>query len=481
MLGLAAASGRSAGTDATVSLTASGTVQAPDQLQLAFAQPGRLVAVDVHAGEVVPVGTLLARLDPAPALAGIQTAAANLAAARAQLLQLRQGLAPAERAQLRVGLRQSQQALDAARRSLLDARASAAQDATGLHTALDQANAQLSADQSALSRDQGALTADQSAVATTTAQVASNRSQLAADQAALVKAQKQQTDDNANSAPAMTLADDANAILSDQAAVDADQARLADDTSAVGDARNAVSSDQTRVGADQNAIASDQNAVTNATNAAASGAASERQSVDAAQAAVDSSALGLSATRAANAVHAEPPRVGTLAATRAAVRVAESALATAEQALAETRLVAPIAGTIATVGAVPGQLVSGGGGSDPLITLVDLDYLTVTASFDGAEAALLSPGQAASVTVPELAGRELAGRIVAVDPLPDPPMDTGNSSSGAASGTSGSPPANGAGTSTYSATISLTDPPPRLWPGMETSVAVTVATTVRDG
>jgi multidrug resistance efflux pump len=479
-LGLAAASGRSARTDATVSLTATGTIQAPQQLQLAFAQPGRLVAVDVHAGEAVSAGTVLARLDPGPALAGVETAAANLAAARAQLLQLRQGLAPAERTQVRVGLRQSLQALDAARRSLLDVEASAAQGATGQQTALEQAQAQLSADQGALSRDQDTLAADRSAADIATGQVTSDRSQLATDQAALLKAQKQQADDEGASALATTLAADAKAILSDQAAADADQARLSDDANAVGDAHSTVASDQAQVGADQNAIAADQNAVANATNAAAARSVAERQSVDTARAAVDSTKLGVSATRADNAVRSEPPRVGTLAAARAAIRVAEAALATAEQSLAQTRLVAPFAGTVASVDAVGGQLVPDSGGT-ALLTLVNLGQLTVTASFDGAEAALLAPGQPAAVTVPDLAGRELAGRIVAVDPLPDPPTGPGNSSSGGASGTADGQPASGTTPSTYTATIALTDPPARLWPGMQADVSVAATTAVRGG
>jgi len=465
VFGLVAASGHSAPpTDAAVTLTATGSVQAPQQLALSFATPGRLSAIEVRAGEAVEAGTVLARIDSGPALAALRTAAANLASARGQLLQLRAGLSPAERGQLRVSLQQSQQALRAARTARVDAEASAAQDATRLSTALDQANAALSTDQAKLTADGASLVGDQTAASTAAARVVEDRSQLASDEAALLAAQKQQTDDEAAEAPAATLAADTTTILTVQAAVAADQAQLSDDTGAAADARNTVASDASRVAADQTAVASDRNAVAVATNAQAAGGTTERQSLDTARAAVASSRLDVAATRAANAVHAQPPSVGTRVAARAAVHVAEAALATAEETLRETRLVAPFAGTIAAVDGVPGQLV-GGGESGGVVTLVNLSRLTVAASFDAADAALLAPGQPATVTVDALGDAHLAGRVVSVDPLPDPVP-------------ANAPPGTPA---SYTATVELVDAPAGLRPGMDAALAVTATASLRSG
>ena len=478
VLTLGASSGSSAPGAGAVTLTASGTVEAPQQLALSFEGTGRIVEVGVRAGDRVSRGMVLARLDPAPALAGLQTATANLTSARAQLLQLRQGLAPADRAQLGVALKQSRQALVAAERSLTDARAASAHEATRLQTAVGQSNAQLTSDRQKLATDQAALTSDHAAAGSADDRVSGDRAKFAADSAALLDAQDHQADDQAIPTAPTTLADDAKAILADQAAVASDQARLAEDISAAADAHNLIASDHTRVSADQNAVVADQSALVTADNARAAGTVAERQSVDIAQAAVESAHVGVSATRAANAVHAEPARVGTLAAARAAVRVAEAALATAEQSLRETRLVAPFSGTVAAVNALAGQLAGGGGagsGGTPLITLVNLDELTITASFQSAQAALLTPGRSATATIPALADVQVSGRLAAIDPLPDPPPAT----AGSAGATSGAAATSATAPSSYTATFALADPPPTLLPGMEADVTVAATTPVR--
>jgi HlyD family secretion protein/macrolide-specific efflux system membrane fusion protein len=465
---LALLAGTSAGaTTTTITLTAQGTIQAPRQVALAFSGPGQLVEIDVHPGQRVAADQLLARLDPTAALAAVQTARANLASARAQLTQLRQGLSPAERSQLHVGLAQSVQALSSARRSMVDTGAIAATDARRLRTALAQADAQLAADGRTLNRDQASLasqqqtlTSDQSTTDTINTHLVADRAQLAADQQQLLMAQKKQTDDQASGLAPATLAADADTILDDQAAVGSDQSKLADDQSSAADARSAVTTDQSRIENDQQALAADRdrliadrNAISVARNAQRAGAVSDRQSIDAAVSQVASTRITLAATRAANAAHLQPPRIGAIAAARAAVDVAAAALTTSEQGLRSTRLLAPFAGTIATLNGTVGQLVPGQGPGG-LITLVDLDHLTVTAGFSGAQAALLSSGQPATVTVPALDGQALAGHVLSVDPLPDP--HTGN----------------------YLITIALADPQPTLRPGMAVQVAIRAATTL---
>jgi multidrug resistance efflux pump len=455
------ADGSARATTETVTLAAEGTIQAPRQAALAFSSAGQIVELDVRPGQRVTVGQLLARLDPTAALAAVQTATANLASARAQMIELRQGLSQAERSQLPISLAQATQILESARQSTADANAAAAQDAARLRITISQANAQLVADVRTLHEDQASLTthqqtlsSDQSELDAITTRVGYDKAQLAADQRLLLDAQKTQTNDQAAALGPGTLAADADAILDDQAAVSRDQSRLAEDQSGAADARNAVATDQSRIQTDEQALAAgrdrlvaDRNAITVAGNAEHAGAVSGRQAIDAAQSQEASARLGVAATRATNAARLQPPRIGAIASARAAVDVAAAALATADQGLRATRLLAPFSGTVASVNGVVGQLVpvQGTGG---LIMLVDLDHLTVTAGFTPAQVALLSSGQPATIIVPSLTGQALRGRVLAVDPLPIP---TGG---------------------TYSATIALADPVPSLRPGMSAQVAI---------
>jgi multidrug efflux pump subunit AcrA (membrane-fusion protein) len=436
----------------TVTLSASGTVEAPEQLALSFAGTGRLLAVGVREGERVAMGTVVARLDPGPALVGLRTAVANLAAARAQLVQLRDGLPRIERFQLRVTLLQARQILSSAERSVTDARVSAVNEGTRFQTELDQAKRQLADDLARLDAAQTGLATDQISSDGADTRVASDRKVLAADGATLLAGQKQQIDDQQLSAPEAVLAADEKAILDSQAAVASDESKLGDDTDAATGAHALVQSDQNHIAAVQSAIETDRETVTVATNAQSAGGAAARQSVHAAQAAVASARLGILATAATNAVHAERPGAGALAAARAAVEVAQAAVATAAQSVRDTRLIAPFSGTIAAVDGVTGQLV--GNGSAGLVTLVNLDRLTVRASFEPMASALLSPGQKVTVTVPGLSGAELTGRIASVDTLAGP-------------------------RSAYSATVELTNPPAALRPGMAADVKVSVTPKAR--
>src|SRR5262249_38380664 len=149
------------------------------------------------------------------------------------------------------------------------------------------------------------------------------------------------------------------------------------------------------------------------------------------------------------------------------------------QTLSDTNLVAPFSGTIAAVNALAGQLVGGGSGDNgaPLIALVNLSRLTVTASFDSAQAALLTAGQTATAAVPALADEQLTGRLVSVDPMPDP------AAAAPSPGNATSPVATNAAATTvpssYTATFALTDAPPTLLPGTQAEVTVTVSTPAR--
>jgi hypothetical protein len=76
-------------------------------------------------------------------------------------------------------------------------------------------------------------------------------------------------------------------------------------------------------------------------------------------------------------------------------------------------------GTVASVGAAPGQWVSGGtGASIPsgLIQLADLDHLVVVAQVNEADMARLAVGNPASFTVSAFPGQTFTGRVSEVQP-----------------------------------------------------------------
>jgi HlyD family secretion protein len=104
-------------------LVASGTVEATDA-RLGFQVPGRLAEVAVREGDEVAAGQLLARLDPATAQARRDQAAAQVAAAGAQLADLvagarRQEIAEARAAVTAAGDRQTDARRDLARTRML--------------------------------------------------------------------------------------------------------------------------------------------------------------------------------------------------------------------------------------------------------------------------------------------------------------------------------------------------------------------------
>ena len=96
----------------------------------------------------------------------------------------------------------------------------------------------------------------------------------------------------------------------------------------------------------------------------------------------------------------------------AGVQLARTALRRAELDLADTKLVAPIAGMIGRRTAEPGQVVQPG---QPLMAIVGLDDLWVTANFKETDVARIRAGQPARVKVDAL-GRALDGHVEGIGP-----------------------------------------------------------------
>jgi membrane fusion protein (multidrug efflux system) len=96
------------------------------------------------------------------------------------------------------------------------------------------------------------------------------------------------------------------------------------------------------------------------------------------------------------------------AAAEAHVQQARANLAQAELNLQYTVLKAPARGIVSKKGVNPGQVVQAG---QPLLALVQIDDVWVTANFKETQLADLRAGQRATITVDALGGREFKGKV----------------------------------------------------------------------
>jgi membrane fusion protein (multidrug efflux system) len=95
-------------------------------------------------------------------------------------------------------------------------------------------------------------------------------------------------------------------------------------------------------------------------------------------------------------------------AAEARVQQAEAALKQAELNLQYTTVRAPSAGVISRKTIEPGQVVQPG---QPLLALVDLDSIWITANFKETQLKSMRPGQKAIVEVDALGGKEFDGHV----------------------------------------------------------------------
>jgi multidrug resistance efflux pump len=383
-----------------VAATASSDAQ-PVQVHLNFENPGVLTDVLVGPGERVQHGQVLARIEDGEARANLQTAEAGLAAARASLRQLSEGMSPAEKAQARVAQEQAAATADAAGRASSDAQNLSAQTSQGLQTdvaheqsrlealiataaqnkvayqaAVDQARAQLQADQAKLQTSQTNLDAALARVSAAQTGVDAATAQLAQDQAAY---------DQAGCA-ARPSDPDCQALA---ATIQGDQQRLADAKSELADATDAASQARSSVADAQDKVRLDGEAVTNALNAQAAGLLADQQAIDRGHEAVEdaqnagalgelqgkqqthsaedalrAAVLSERATAADTAVQDQPPRPSALAIARSNVETAKAAVELARVALEATVLRAPSDGIVVAVNNEVGEIAGSSGSTD---------------------------------------------------------------------------------------------------------------------
>jgi membrane fusion protein, multidrug efflux system len=153
-------------------------------------------------------------------------------------------------------------------------------------------------------------------------------------------------------------------------------------------------------------------------DAASVAAESTRAAREAAQAAVKEAeeGIGIADARLAEARTA-PQQVGIMrahaASAEAKVVQARAALAQAQLELDYTTLKAPAAGIVSKKTVEVGQVVQAG---QPLLALVPLHDIWVTANFKESQLGKIRPGQRAVVSVDAYGGREYRGRVDSIAP-----------------------------------------------------------------
>jgi multidrug efflux pump subunit AcrA (membrane-fusion protein) len=526
------------------SVSASGTVQAATDLSVGFATSGRVTDVAVKPGQRVSKGQVLGRLDSTGAAAAVKQAEAALASANANLGQAEAGETSQQKAADTASLAQSRAQVTQAETSLRNAQAQLRADDSSTSqgvksarttTTLTQDKTQLRTDRGDLAAAVAKLKADEAkltiggtkyanadaAVNALTNVVNEDKARQQAQTQSNYDLQIQQTTDQQqlaadnNSLKAATTSSDQaywqSKVNDDQATVNADASKLQQLAKQLNAAQYQLSQDesslqtlqtlQTTIAQDQSSIqnyeskiVADNNAIASATSARnsqiqtaqstrASTLAKDKQSIVAAQQQLTSAQLSVTSTAATNATKATTPPA-TLAQDRASVVQAENTLASARLILAETVLRAPVAGTVASVGGVVGQSVSGGGtsansssasssassggastssststsssagtSSSGFVTLVGLQGLEVGASFSESDAAKIRLGQAGTITVSALPNKQLAAHVVAIDTV-------GATSSGVVE---------------YTVTLALDRTVAGLKPGMSANATVTTA------
>lgn len=449
--------------DITATVTASGTVERAGVVELAFASAGTITSVEVQPGDPVTAGQVLASIDDTGALQ-------QLAAAESTLAQAVQGAASTE-----VSVSSASAALSDARRiaeqtnrrnelTLTQARESlnAAEDLWD-ESCLDPGNATCPnpAAQAQLRAAQASIDSAQLSVDTSVANAANNAIgyDVAINQAAEILAQRRSQETTAcegslsitatcSSAQAATLAarqayDSAvrartNGLLIDQQTQQTASLNLASANVAL----QRTQAELRKAGDD--AVRSARQALASAQRALRQGEVAGEQSVRAAQAALESA-------QAAEAT-VDIPGEGPVTAADAAIAAARIAVEAAQRAVADTRMVAPVAGVVGEVPYVVGEIatpsVTSGG-----LTIIPEGPLEVVADFAESDAAGIRPGAQATVTFDALAGTQALGVVVFVDPV----ATTSNT-----------------GLVTYGVRVQVEDPPPAVREGMTASVAVVI-------
>jgi HlyD family secretion protein len=103
-----------------------------------------------------------------------------------------------------------------------------------------------------------------------------------------------------------------------------------------------------------------------------------------------------------------------LAIAEAQVEQSKAALEQAKLRLADAILVAPFSGTVLSIGAEVGEVVSA---ATPVVVLADLERYYIDASVDETDIGLVQVGQDATISLDAFPDMKLTGKVTRIDPL----------------------------------------------------------------
>ena len=447
----------------TSTVTATGTVESAGDIQLSFGSVGTVTSVNVAAGDTVTKGQVLAQIDPT-------TAQQQVAAAQSTLAQAVSGAAT------------SVSSAANAQQQLALARASAKAGNQALDDAVAQAKANLKVAErtwadACVNPDSTGCTSPSTAEAIRTAQNNQKTAKLSYDKAVelaasnavtynltvnqasvqvqLAKSAASSTCDNAGSTSTACVSANNAVTTAEQQyekALNARSTGVLADNQLVEKASMALSNadvalrktiaDASKAGSD--AVRQARQALTNAQAARDKGRVANAQQVQTAQQALAAAQASVTPVPQGSGAPITPAE--------ASVEAAQGALATAQFALAQTSIIAPVDGTVGAVNLRVGQLSTAAAGT-PQVMVIPASAFTARAAFAEVDAAQIAVGDPATVTFQALPGLAVAGTVLSVDPM--------------------------ASTSatdklvTFTVKVSMTSLPKTVHPGMTASIAIT--------
>ncbi len=148
------------------------------------------------------------------------------------------------------------------------------------------------------------------------------------------------------------------------------------------------------------------------------GLARDAQATEVARSQLAQAQRAVELAQAQVSVNEEPPSDAEIAAATAQVDQAQAALDRVTRLVEETVLHAPVAGTVAHVGADAGEFVAGGGfaGGLGFIRLTDVGDLIVEVQFSEADAIRMDVGRPADIEINARPEPHLSGTVIRIDP-----------------------------------------------------------------
>lgn len=414
--------------DVRATVSGVGTLQPQKSVSLGFGAGGRVKSVEVHLGQKVRAGQVLARLDDRLPLAGLGAARSQVLAAEAKVAQLVEGHTPQERGKVAAETAAARRAAAGARRLAAKARAVAAGEVDALRSALGQAQRthrvavkRLAGNRSKLVAKQGRTATAKAQMETAKAMVATARAQVVAvagtKEATRKKAEEEEQKERkrleeeekrerekaeaeerefkgkeVTVIPRNPEAGLGSAEAQAQAQLESAQSELSEAQSTYERFRGETETLRTSLPELRDTARSSAETAATAGSALRSGQASSAQAVRTAldTAATASSAVGTAV--AAGAAETQPTKAGELAEALAAVSQAEAAVASNRKGVEETVLRAPAAGRVANLKLAVGDVVSGGSTSQASAAAASASGAETSSGSGGSEAEASASG-----------------------------------------------------------------------------------------